>query len=146
MSLALPAKRILPVTGESPVSAPLNILIMERDLTIRLALAHALKGRGADVQICSSLKSALEVIQNHSFDVILADLQMRGAESVDGLNLLKIVRKVHPKTRVIIMAAYGTDEIEADVQRYGGSYWAKSWDLDELLMSVMSIRQEPQLV
>lgn len=128
------------------MSAPLNILIMERDLTIRLALAHALKGRGADVHICTSLESALEVIQDHSFDVILADLQMRGAESVDGLNLLKIVRKVYPKTRVIIMAAYGTDEIEADVQRYGGSYWVKSWDLDELLMSVTSIRPEPQLV
>ncbi len=134
------------MTGDVPMNTPLHVLIMECDLTIRLALAHALKSRGADVHTCTSLAGALEAIQDHSFDVILANLQMRGAESVDGLNLLKVVRKAQPQTRVIIMTAYGTDEIEAEVQRHGGACWAKTCNLDELLMAVMSIRAEPQLV
>lgn len=128
------------------MSVPLDVLIMERDLTIRLALAHALRGRGANVHTCTSFKCALETIQTHVFHVILADLQMGGEDSVDGLNLLKLAQKIRPKTRVIIMAAYGPDDIEAEVRRYGGTYWAKSWDFDELLASVMSIRPEPQLV
>ena len=128
------------------MNVPLHVLIMEYDLTGRLALAHALKSRGAVVHTCTSLRCAREAIQDHAFDVILADLEMRGEESVDGLNLLKAVRRVHPKTRVIVMAASGSDEVEAEVERYGGTYWAKSWDLDELLGSIMSIAAAPPLV
>jgi two-component system capsular synthesis response regulator RcsB len=119
---------------------------MEHDLTGRLALAHALKSRGADIHTCTSLRCALEAVQDQVFDVILADLEMGGEANVDGLNLLKVVHKAHPKTRVIIMVAAGTDEVEAEVERYGGTYWAKSWDLDELLGSIMSIPPATQLV
>ena len=63
---------------------------------------------------------------------------------MDGLVLLKMVRKVFPETHVIIMTAYGTEEVEAEVRHYGGIYWAKSRDLDELLVSVMSVPPKPQ--
>jgi len=118
--------------------APLDVLIMEDDPAIRLALAHALKNQGVEVRTCCSLESALEAIRGHSFDVILADLRMRGQECADGLELLKVVRKVSPDTRVIIMTAYGSDEVEAEVKEHGGTYWAKSRQLDELLGSVMA--------
>ncbi len=119
--------------------ASLQVLIMEDDPTIRLALAHALTNRGARVQTCTSLEGALEAIRAHPFDVILADLRIRGQESVEGLELLKRVRRVHPEIHVIIMTAYGTDEVEAEVRQNGGTYWAKSQGLDDLLVSVMSI-------
>ncbi len=118
--------------------APLDVLIMEDDPAIRLALAHALKNQGVEVRTCCSLESALEAIRGHSFDVILADLRMRGQECADGLELLKVVRKVSPDTRVIIMTAYGSDKVEAEVKEHGGTYWAKSRQLDELLGSVMA--------
>jgi DNA-binding NtrC family response regulator len=118
--------------------ATLDVLIMEDDPAIRLALAHALKNQGVEVRTCCSLESALEAIRDHSFDVILADLRMRGQECADGLELLKVVRKVSPDTRVIIMTAYGSDEVEAEVKEHGGTYWAKSRQLDELLGSVMA--------
>ena len=118
--------------------APLDVLIMEDDPAIRLALAHALKNQGVEVRTCCSLESALETIRDHSFDVILADLRMRGQECADGLELLKVVRKVSPDTRVIIMTAYGSDDVEAEVKEHGGTYWAKSRQLDELLGSVMA--------
>ena len=118
--------------------ATLDVLIMEDDPAIRLALAHALKNQGVEVRTCCSLESALEAIRDHSFDVILADLRMRGQECSDGLELLKVVRKVSPDTRVIIMTAYGSDEVEAEVNKHGGTYWAKSRQLDELLGSVMA--------
>lgn len=116
----------------------LHVLIMDDDLTIRLALAHALKSQGAEVQACATLTSALEAMEDYPFDVILADLRMSGQENVDGLKLLKVAQNAYPKTHVIIMTAYGTDDVEAEVQHHGGTYWAKSRDLEELLVSVMS--------
>lgn len=118
--------------------ATLDVLIMEDDPAIRLALAHALKNHGAEVRTSCSLESALEAIRAHSFDVILADLRMRGQGCADGLELLKTVRRVSPDTRVIIMTAYGGDDVEAEVKAHGGTYWAKSRQLDELLGSVMA--------
>lgn len=130
--------------GDVSMDAPLHVLIMEHDLTIRLALAHALKRRGADVHTCTNLTHALEAIQNHPFDVILADLQVRGHDSMDGLTLLKVVQEIHPMIRVVIMAAGGSENVEAAVEQHGGTYWAKSWDLEELLLSVMSVTPAPQ--
>jgi DNA-binding NtrC family response regulator len=118
--------------------ASLNVLIMEDDPAIRLALGHALKNQGAEVRTCCTLESALEAIRGHSFDVILADLRMRGQECADGLELLKVVRQLAPDTRVIVMTAYGSDEVEGEVKKHGGTYWAKSRHLDELLGSVMA--------
>jgi two-component system, NtrC family, response regulator AtoC len=126
-----------------PMTASLDVLIMEDDSTIRLALAHALKSRGAHVEIYSSLEGALTAIHARAFDVILADLSMQGQDGVEGLELLKVVEAIHPETRVIIMTAYGTDEVEIEIAFHGGAYWAKSRDLDELVGSVLSRSSRP---
>jgi two-component system response regulator FlrC len=117
----------------------LRVLIMEDQMTIRLAIAHALTSRGAQVQSCASLEAALDAIRRHAFDVILADLSLHGQDSADGLELLTAVRERDPEVCVIIMTAYGTDEVEAAITRQGGIYWAKSRDLEELVRSVTSV-------
>lgn len=120
------------------MALPLKILIMDDDFTIRAALAHALRSRGALVYTCASLDNAMEALQHRPFNVILADLRIRGQESLEGLELLKMARRLQPASRVIVMTASGSDQVEAEVHHHGGTYWAKSRDLDELLIFVTS--------
>ncbi len=125
------------------MNAPLHILLIEHDLTIRLALAHVLKNRGADVHTCISLKSP-STLFSATLLMSSSPISRSAHDRVNGLNLLKLVRKLHPKTHVIIMTACGAKEVEAELKHYGGTYWPKSWDFEELLISLTSVRPAPQ--
>jgi len=52
-------------------------------------------------------KSALEILSKRSFDLVLTDLMM---PDVDGLAVLREVKRSAPNTAVIILTGYGTLE------------------------------------
>ena len=53
---------------------------------------------------------------------------------IEGLELLSFIKDMHPKTEVIIMTAYGTEEIKEDAYRRGAYYYyEKPIDLSHLV-------------
>jgi CheY-like chemotaxis protein len=53
-------------------------------------------------------------LRKESFDLVITDYRMAG---MNGLELLEAVRSIQPKARVILMTAYGSDELEAESHR-----------------------------
>lgn len=51
---------------------------------------------------------AIEELQKQSYDLLITDLRM---PQMDGLELVRRARTISPKTKTILMTAYGTDEV-----------------------------------
>ncbi len=117
-----------------------KILIVDDEPTILLTLTHLLSTKDTAVIKCSSVEEAENVLSNYLFDLVIADIRLSGMYGIEGLELLSYVKKMSPGTEVIIMTAYGSDEIREDAYRRGAFYYyEKPIDIPHLVDKVESL-------
>jgi len=88
-----------------------RILVVDDEAGIEKVLCKALRFEGHDCRGCNSGQKALELISSESFDAVVSDLRMPG---MDGLELLRSVRKGHPHLAFILVTA--VDDVRLGVQ------------------------------
>lgn len=120
-----------------------KILIVDDSATDR-HLAGAIVQKIGEWQalFASNGSEALEILQRHSPDVVLTDMQM---PEMDGLQLVQAIRIKHPLVPVILMTAHGSEDLAISALRNGAaSYVPKkslARDLEDTLDSVLAASQ-----
>ncbi len=126
------------------MSATTRILLVDDEPTILLGLSHLLRRAGAEVISCVSREEAEEAIQKQPFDLALLDVRLSGTETTAGLDLLTVLKKRSPRTYVIIMTAFGMEDIRREAIARGASHYCdKPLNLDHLLGLLRGIPQVP---
>ena len=111
-----------------------QILVVDDENTLRYFLRLNLQEQGYQVTEAADGASALSLIDQRSFDVALVDLRLT---DMDGLDIVRHLRQVSPKTSVIILTAYATLDSSIEALRQGAhDYLIKPFDTTELLASV----------
>ncbi|MFH1415147.1 MAG: response regulator [Elusimicrobiota bacterium] len=111
-----------------------RILIVDDSDDARSGLMMYLGSKGYDVSEAESGEKAIELLANNEYNLVLSDLKM---QNIDGIGVLTEVKKLYPKTDVIIMTAYASIETAVDAMRHGGyDYIAKPLNMDELEMLI----------
>lgn len=117
-----------------------RILIVDDEPTILLTLSYALRSKDVEVITASTLEPAEEALSRYRFDLVLVDIRMSGVLGVEGLELLSYIKRQWPQTEVIIMTAYGSEEIKKDAYERGAAYYYnKPIDIDELFQRIRSM-------
>jgi DNA-binding NtrC family response regulator len=79
-------------------------------------------------------KAVALIDEDEPFDLVISDIRMPG---LDGLSLLKEVKRVHPDTEVILMTAYAEVGDAVEAMKAGAlDYLVKPFDPDEAIMVV----------
>ncbi|HTI39652.1 MAG TPA: response regulator [Vicinamibacterales bacterium] len=88
----------------------LRILVVDDEALIRWSLVQTLNDSGHETEEAWDAATAIRTVAEtpRPFDVALLDLCLPDSK---GLELLSEVRRLAPKTQVILMTAYGTPEI-----------------------------------
>jgi CheY-like chemotaxis protein len=91
------------------------VLIVDDEESILSVLKNSLKKLGSAYQVvtANSGEAALDQLKQRSFDLVVTDYRMG---NMNGLELLEAIQGVQPGTRVILMTAYGSSEIEAQAR------------------------------
>jgi len=111
-----------------------TILVVDDDKIIRDSLCEFLCLEGYVAEGAESLRQAVSRLGVRPFSLVLADLQLPDG---DGLELLEIVRRDHPRTVVIIITGYGTiDGAVRAIKQGAYDYLAKPIVDDELRLAV----------
>src|SRR3954452_305326 len=84
-----------------------SILVVDDEEGVRSFLADALAGAGHAVAQAEDGERALAQIASRAFHVVLTDLRMPG---MDGMALLRELRREHPETEIIVLTAHGSIE------------------------------------
>ncbi len=110
------------------------IHVIDDEPVIHDVLGQLLTSEGYEVEISASGEEALEKFPSQSFDVILLDLLMPGME---GIEVLRRIRKVDPLAAVIIITAYGSVESAIAAMKIGAlDYVQKPFKHDDLLLAI----------
>jgi two-component system response regulator AtoC len=120
-----------------------RILIIDDDDALRESFELVLGAEGYEVRAAEDAGAALALVEASSFDAILCDLRMPG---VDGMELLpQLVRRL-PHTPVIMMSAYGTDELALEAINLGAyDYLAKPFQPAEAIFTLRKAQERERL-
>ena len=125
----------MPLREEIPPGlkkSPLRVLVVDDEPLVLWSITEMLRSHGMEVEEASSANTALRAFTSKEGppDAVLLDLNL--PDSSD-LGLLTMMRRLAPKTRVILMTAFGTPEVRAEARRLGVvAVIDKPFDLDSL--------------
>lgn len=110
-------------------------MIVDDEAVIRDSLAEALADRDGEVQTAADGKQALELLSRAAPDIVLTDVRM---PEMDGLALLREIRRRAPHVDVVLMTAFDDMPMVASAMREGATdFLVKPLDL-HLLRRVLS--------
>ena len=92
-----------------------RILVVDDDLNGRTALGRILEKLGYEVTVAESGDQALSLLHEASFHLVVTDLKMVG---VNGIEVLRAVKRSHPDTETILLTAYGTIESAVEAMKF----------------------------
>ena len=94
------------------------MLVVEDEGLIRWAVGETLTHEGHTVVQACDARSAREILRTTDEPIDAALLDYRLPDSRD-LELLRDVRRLSPRTAVVMMTAYGEPELTADARQLG---------------------------
>src|SRR6476661_1347810 len=135
------------ISGKSLMKG-MAILLVDDEPLIRLSMVDALEAVGYDVRAAASGTEGLDVLRQKTFDLVITDLRLPGA---DGLTVLKATKDKSPETEVVMITAHGSVETAVGAMKLGAfDYITKPFQMDELLLivervsGVIALRRESQ--
>jgi len=82
-----------------------KVLLVDDEADFLDTLSERMRDRGMDVSTTTSAEDALKKLDAESYDAIVLDLMM---PEMDGLELLKAIKKKKPELQVILLTGYAT--------------------------------------
>jgi DNA-binding NtrC family response regulator len=112
----------------------INLLLVDDEEGYVSVLSKRLSRRNIHATVALSGTEAIQAIRGQDFDVAVLDLKM---EDMDGIEVLKIFKKVCPHMEVIMLTGHGSEEAARDGLSLGAfAYLTKPCDLDDLLNKI----------
>jgi DNA-binding NtrC family response regulator len=107
-----------------------SILLVDDEKTMVKYLSRRLIKRGFEICVAYSGLTALEEIKKSDFDVVLLDVLM---PEMDGIETLKEIKQIKPKTEVIMLTGHASVEVGIEGMKLGAfNYIMKPFDPNEL--------------
>lgn len=121
-----------------------KILVVDDEVLMRNFLVEALKRKGLEAVAVENGDKAMNLLNEQSFDLVITDMKMPG---VSGMDVLKFVKELSPRTLVIVVTAFGTIENAVEAMKSGAfHYLIKPFSLESLMATIEKANQHAVLV
>ena len=112
----------------------LKILLVDDEEEFVRTLSERLQMRDLHSELALDGEQALQIVHDEEPDVMVLDLKMPG---IDGMEVLRRVRKSFPKVQVIILTGHGSEKDEHQARRLGAfAYLKKPVDIEHLVKTL----------
>lgn len=112
----------------------IKILLVDDEEDFVKTISQRMQRRGQESDIALSGEQALSRIEQEVPDVVLLDLKMPG---IDGMEVLRQIKKAYPEVQVIILTGHGSEKIEKEVRTLGAfEYLQKPTKIDTIMEKI----------
>jgi len=117
--------------GLAAVGETLKVLFVDDEEDFVRTMAERMEIREVGSEVALDGEQALRMLEDEVPDVMVLDLRMPG---IDGLEVLRRVKKMYPQMEVIIMTGHGSEADEVEARRLGAfDYLCKPVDINQLM-------------
>ncbi len=114
-----------------------HVLIVDDESVVRKGISRALVNRKMHTTEAANGKEALACLNTRVFDLVLLDIKM---EDMDGIEILKQIRRKYPETNVVMITGYPTIATAVHCTKLGAlDYLTKPFSLDDLDAAISKV-------
>jgi len=111
-----------------------TILIVDDEKSICKSLGDILVDEGYDVLTVNSGEDAVKILDEELPSLVLLDIWLPG---IDGMEVLKTVKNLHPKLQVVMMSGHGTIETAVKATKLGAfDFIEKPLSLEKVILTL----------
>jgi len=120
----------------------MNILLVEDEIRVAEFVSRGLKSEGWSVEHAGDGETALELIKESDFDVVVLDLMLPG---ISGQDVCRKMRARKDHTPILMLTALdSTDERVAGLRLGADDYLPKPFDFDELVARIEALSRRAE--
>ncbi|OGR01219.1 MAG: histidine kinase [Deltaproteobacteria bacterium RIFOXYD12_FULL_55_16] len=117
-----------------------RLLVVDDEAIVGKRLQQVFSKIGFEIETYTEAAAAMAAMAARPFDLVVTDLKMAG---MDGMEVLRRVRGMNPRTQVIIITGYASPETAELAQQQGVfAFLAKPFRLDELKQIIFRALEE----
>jgi len=117
-----------------------RVLIVDDDGELRANLTEIVQEAGYHTEEAASGREAVEMATEEDYDVILLDMIM---PKTGGMDALTELRRVSPRSQIVMITAFATIENAVDAMKRGASdYLSKPFKIEMLLTTIRRVLEE----
>ncbi len=116
-----------------------KVLIVDDEETLTWSMAKSLsKDKDKyEVIIANNGGEALAQLEKNKIDLVITDIRM---PDINGLDLLVKIKKGYPQTKVIIMTAYGSSDVQKEANQRGSLYYVeKPFEISDIRKIIIDL-------
>ena len=122
------------MNGKMKEGTILNVLLVDDEKGYLNVLSNRLSKRAIKATKAFSGTEAIQILRKNDFDVVVLDLKM---EDMDGIEVLKIFKKMVPEMPVIMLTGHGSaSSAREGIQLGAFDYLTKPCELEDLLRKI----------
>jgi DNA-binding NtrC family response regulator len=96
-----------------------HLLVVDDEESICFSMREYFSYHGFDVDTAREMEEAEALIATTEYEVIIQDLRLDLTHNTGGIEIIKLVNKCTPRTRIVVLTSYGSAEIEELARRAG---------------------------
>ena len=120
-----------------------KILVVDDDKNIRRLISENLEQAGYTPMVAKNGEDALELIDHHHFDMVIADIMM---PLIDGYELVADIRSINDKIPILMITAKEAFEDKKTAFNAGADdYITKPIDFEEMLLRISALLRRAKI-
>ena len=96
----------------------IKVLLVDDEVEFTASLSRVLRRRGFEVEVAGDGYTALPLVAQKEFNVVVLDIKMPG---MDGIHVLAEIKRLRPNIQVIMLTGHFSPAMEEDSST-GGAY------------------------
>ncbi len=121
-----------------------RMLIVDDEESICFSMSEYFGLHGYKVDTARELEEAEQFIERSQYAVAILDLRLGVAHNADGLEIIKFLNDRCPETRVVVLTAYGSAEMEDEARRCGAdAFLRKPKPLSQVAQVIQGLIESP---
>ncbi|AMK12227.1 MAG: response regulator [Pseudodesulfovibrio sp.] len=121
-----------------------KVLLIDDEVEFLEALSERMEIRGMEVTTAESASNAVDALGAGDYDAIVLDLQM---PDMNGIEMLKLIRKSHPDLQVILLTGQATLEAGIQAMKLGAmDFMEKPADIDALTDKIKKAQAKKMVI
>jgi len=121
-----------------------RLLVVDDEESICFSMSEYFSLQGYRVDTAQELDEAEKLIVASEYKVVIQDLRLSETRNPDGLDIIKLIRGHNPQTRIVVLTAYGSSEMEDEARRCGAdAFLRKPKPLSQVAQVIQGLLESP---
>jgi len=121
-----------------------RLLVVDDEESICFSMSEYFSLQGFRVDTASEWEEAEKLIEATEYKVVIQDLRLTTTRNPDGLEIIRHIRDHNSQTKIVVLTAYGSSEMEDEARRCGAdAFLRKPKPLSQVAQVIQGLLESP---